>query len=90
MRTLISLIFILFFATNFALAEIEVRNLGTLKLSAEPLQTVTTTDGQRIYVLTKGGGIQLFSGNGEPLGTFDAGPDVTSIAPQGNIGSFWK
>jgi protein-disulfide isomerase len=62
---------------------VDVRLLRSVNLSADPEQVVTTADGQRIYVLTEQGEVQLFSANGDLLGTFEAGPDVTGITPQG-------
>ena len=81
---LIALIFFPFFAgTLLAGNEVDVQRLRTLNLTEKPREVVATADGQRIYVLTEKGNVQLFSANGDPLGTFDAGPDVTGISPQG-------
>ena len=71
-------------APLFAAGQVDVRLLRSVSLTANPAQVVATADGQRIYVLTDKGEVQLFSANGEPLGSFDAGPDVTGITPQGS------
>lgn len=87
MRTFLLLsIALLISATTplFADDQVDVRMLRTIKLGNQPKQVATTADGQRIYVLTEEGEIQLFSSNGDPLGRFDAGPDVTGISPQGS------
>lgn len=83
-RLLLLPLLLLFGFSLVSAAEVEVRMLRTVDLSTVPKQTVATADGQRFYVLTETGEVQLFSSNGDLLGTFDAGPEVTSITPQGN------
>lgn len=65
-------------------AAVEVNLLRTIPLGETPLQTVTTVDGQRIYVLTNQGNVQIYSADGQLQGVFAAGPGVTGIAPQGS------
>lgn len=77
-----SLLFLFAISQAFA-GEVEVRMLRTVALSAPPKQVVATADGQRFYVLTETGEIQLYSANGDLLGSFAGGPEVTRIAPQG-------
>ncbi len=86
MRTflLLSLAFLLFSSPLFADNQVDVRMVQTIKLDSEPKQVVATADGQRIYVLNQKGVVQLFSSNGDALGSFEAGPDVTGISPQGS------
>lgn len=86
MRTLLllCLAFLLSASPLLANSQVEVRMLRSIQLDNTPKQIVTTADGQRIYVLTETGEIQLFSSNGDPLGSFDAGPDVSGISPQGS------
>lgn len=86
MRKFILLTFVLLFCATplFAATPVDVQLLRSVNLAATPIQIVATADGQRIYVLTDKGEIQLFSANGESLGSFDAGPDVTGITPQGS------
>ena len=82
----ISLLVLLVFLSAsqlWAQNQVDVRMLRTVSLDSAPQQVVATADGQRIYVLTEQGEVQLFSTNGDPLGSFDAGPDVTGISPQG-------
>ncbi|WP_303720863.1 thioredoxin domain-containing protein [Malonomonas rubra] len=76
---------LLLFGFSHAFAnDVEVRMLRTVGLAETPKQVVATGDGQRFYVLTEAGEVQLFSGNGDLLGSFDAGPEVTNISPQGS------
>ena len=86
MRKLFMLVLLLLFVASLALAanQVDVRMLRTVNLDANPQQVVTTADGQRIYVLTEKGDVQIFSTNGDLMGTFEGGPDVTGIAPQGS------
>lgn len=86
MRTflLLSLTLLLYVTPLFASNQVEVRMLRTISLAGAPKQVAATADGQRIYVLTEKGDILLFSSNGDPLGSFEAGPDVTGITPQGS------
>lgn len=85
MRKIFLVILLLLAASPLLAAnQVDVRMLRTVSLDAKPQQVVATADGQRIYVLTEKGEVQLFSTNGDLMGTFDAGPDVTGIAPQGN------
>lgn len=67
-----------------ASSRVDVHMLRSISLNAKPVQVVATADGQRIYVLTEKGEVQLFSANGDQQGSFDAGPDVTGITPQGS------
>lgn len=86
MRKSLLMILFLFLSTTslFAASRVDVRMLRTVSLNANPVQVVATADGQRIYALTDKGEIQLFSANGDLVGIFDAGPDVTGITPQGS------
>lgn len=86
MRKIFLVILLLLISASPLLADnqIDVRMLRTVSLEAAPQQVVTTADGQRIYVLTEKGDVQLLSTNGDLIGSFEAGPDVTGIAPQGS------
>ena len=83
-RSFIPLFVFLLSAIPLTAAEIDVHQLRTISLDKQPIQVVSTADGQRIYVLTESGDIQLFSANGDLLGSFAAGPDVSGMTPQGN------
>ena len=84
MRFILLTILMLPLVGGFALAEsIDVRFLRSVPLGETPLQTVTTADGQKIYVLTDQGNIQIYSADGSLQGIFAAGPEVTGITPQG-------
>jgi len=81
---LILLVLLFSASTLFAESQVDVRMLRSVSLTDNPKQVVTTADGQRIYVLTEKGDVQLFSANGDLLGSFAAGPGVTGITPQGS------
>lgn len=81
---LVILLLLLGISSSWADNSIDVRMLRSVNLGTDPVQVASTADGQRIYVLTEQGEVRLFSTNGEPLGSFDAGPGVTGITPQGN------
>lgn len=84
-KLLASFICLLLSATPaLAISTVDVRMLRSVSLNANPVQVIATADGQRIYVLTDHGEVQLFTANGEQVGTFDAGPGVTGITPQGS------
>ncbi len=83
MRISLMVILVLLLSSSLLLANsVEVRMLRSVSLNATPVQTVF--DGQRIYVLTDKGEVQLYSPNGDPVGSFDAGPETTGITVQGN------
>lgn len=75
---------VLLCAGPLSAASIDVSLLGRVSLDAKPRQVVTTADGQRIYVLTDAGKVLLYAADGGALGSFEVGPDVTSITPQGS------
>lgn len=62
---------------------VDVRLIRTVPLGETPRQVAATADGQRIYVLTDAGMVHLFTADGQPQGSFEVGPDVTGITPQG-------
>jgi len=70
-------------AGNLWADSIDVQMLGSVPLGAKPRQVTTTADGQKIYVLTEAGKVQMYSADGQFQGSFEVGPDVTNITPQG-------
>jgi len=75
---------ILLGSVGFACAEtIDVHQLGAIALGETPRQVATSADGQRIYVLTETGRVQIYSADGQPQGSVEVGPEVASITPQG-------
>ena len=84
MRLILLTILLLPLFAGAALADsVDVRFMRTVPLGETPLQTVATADGQRIYVLTEQGNIQIYAADGSLQGAFAAGSDVTGITPQG-------
>jgi protein-disulfide isomerase len=70
-------------ATSLFANSVDVRLLRSVSLGETPRQVVASADGQRIYVLTTAGKVQLYSADGRLQGDFKVGPDVTGITPQG-------
>ena len=84
MRFILLSIFILSSVAGPALADsVDVRMVRSVQLGETPVQTVSTADGKKIYVLTDQGNVKIYSADGQLQGTFEAGSDVTGIAPQG-------
>ena len=61
-------------------AEIDWQVKKTIKTSGAPLATAISEDGQKIFVLNGGGRVEIFSEQGEPLGTLEVGATAKSIA----------
>ncbi len=77
-------VLVLFVSSSLLVADtVDVRMLRSVDLGATPRQITSTADGQRIYVLTEQGDVRIYSADGQYQGTFEAGPDVTGITPQG-------
>jgi 2-hydroxychromene-2-carboxylate isomerase len=62
---------------------VDVQLLKTLTLKEAVLQVAATADGNRIYVLTNGGKVEILDRDGNSQGGFDVGPEIVSITPQG-------
>lgn len=74
-----------FIFTVQAVAEpFDVQLIRSVSASAAILQTAATADGQSFYLLLDNGTVQLYDQKGELQGSFDAGPDVIGIVPQGS------
>lgn len=82
-RYLLAVLILLLSATSLLADSVEVRLLRSVALGETPRQVVASADGQRIYVLTTTGQVQLYSAAGQKQGAFEVGPEVTGITPQG-------
>jgi protein-disulfide isomerase len=82
-RNLLAILILIVSSTSLLAASVDVHLLRSVSLGETPLQVVASADGQRIYVLTTTGQVQLYSADGQKQGVFDVGPEVTGITPQG-------
>ncbi len=82
-KSLLVILLLLLSATGLLADSVDVRLLRSVSLGETPRQVVTSADGQRIYVLTTTGQVQLYSADGKKQGVFEVGPEVTGITPQG-------
>jgi len=82
-KSLIVILTLLLSATSLLADSVDVRLLRSVSLGEAPRQVVASADGQRIYVLTTAGKVQLYSADGQLQGSFEVGPEVTGITPQG-------
>ncbi len=82
-KSLLAVLILLLSATSLLADSVDVRLLRSVALGETPRQVVASADGQRIYVLTTTGTVLLYSADGQKQGTFEVGPEVTGISPQG-------
>jgi len=82
-RSLFAILILLVSSTNLFADSIDVNLVKSVSLGETPRQVVTSADGQRIYILTTTGRVQLYSADGDLQGDFEVGPEVTGITPQG-------
>jgi hypothetical protein len=70
-----------------ASAEVEWDVVKTLSLEKKPLDVAVSADGKSIYVLLKGGKVQIYSAGGQLRESLDLGFPADSIAlsPAGNL-----
>ncbi len=83
-KKLLIILILLLSASPLLASSVDVNMIRTVPLGETPLQVAATADGQRIYVLTDAGKVHLFNADGAPQGSFEVGPDVTGITPQGS------
>ena len=83
-KLLMILVSLLCSASPLLANSVDVQPIRRIALGETPRQVVATADGQRIYVLTEAGKVHLFSGDGQPQGSFEVGPEVTGLTPQGS------
>lgn len=77
---LITITLVLFPLAAFAL-NVDVQDLGSIKVGEPIKQVAPTADGQRIYVLTKSNVIRLYDIRGQLVGEAKTGGTISSIAP---------
>lgn len=82
-RSLFGLVILFLSGSSLFANTVDVRMLRSVDIGAKPLQVVSTTDGQRIYVLTETGEVQMYTATGQLQGSFSVGTDVTGISTQG-------
>lgn len=70
-----------------ASAEVEWDVVKTLSLEKKPLDVAVSADGKEIYVLLKGGEVQIYSAGGQLQESLDLGfpADSIALAPAGNL-----
>lgn len=82
-KSLLVILLLLLSATGLLADSVDVRLLRSVSLGESPRQVVASADGQRIYVLTATGEVQIYSVEGQLQGSFEVGPEVTGITPLG-------
>ncbi len=75
---LISIIF-LFSAAAVCYAEVQWEVANTLNIEGKPMDMVVSPDARYIYVLTKGGTIQIYLTSGELVDTIEVGQKLNRI-----------
>lgn len=67
-------------------ADIDWQVKKTVKTSGQPLATAFAEEGQKIFVLNAGGKVEVFSEQGEPIGTLEVGATAKLItaSPSGD------
>ena len=80
-------IFLLLFvlSASLATAEVEWQIDRNIKLPSAPIDVTTSADGQRIFVLLKGGEVQVFDASGKKQETinFGSNADRIVVSPDG-------
>ena len=84
MYRMTGLLLALVFVSSASLAEIlDASLLRTLGVRESIRQVAVTADGERIYVLTEKGNVEILDREGHPQGGIAVGPDIVGITPQG-------
>jgi protein-disulfide isomerase len=83
LRSMLSSLLLLMMASPLVAATVDVRTLKTLPLATPALDVAATADGKRFYVLDSSGAVQVYAADGQRLGGFQVGSEVTGITPQG-------
>lgn len=67
-------------------ADVDYQVKKTIKTAGIPLATAISEDGQKFFVLNAGGKVEIYSEQGEPLGTLELGASAKAItvAPGGD------
>lgn len=74
-------------SVNGAASTVEWKVTQTLDLKTAPVDVAVSPDWQKLFVLTEGGDIQIYSGNGILIDTITVGTHVDKITagPQGSV-----
>ncbi len=80
---LLILIILTLAATPAFSGVVNLQELKTLQLEAQPKQITTTTDGRRVYVLTQDSRILVYTLGGELQGSLAVDPAIDQITPLG-------
>jgi hypothetical protein len=74
-------------SVNGAASTVEWKVTQTLDLKTAPVDVAVSPDWQKLFVLTEGGDIQIYSGNGILIDTITVGTHVDKISagPQGSV-----
>jgi hypothetical protein len=78
---------ILFWSLHSWASSVEWSIKQTLDIKETPLDVAVSPDWQKLFILTKDGIIQIYSGNGSLIDTITVGSHVDKITagPQGNV-----
>lgn len=84
MYRIAGLLLALVFVSSASVAEVlDASLLRTLGVRESIRQVAVTADGERIYVLTEKGTVEILDREGRPQGAIGVGPDIIDITPQG-------
>lgn len=75
------------FAWRVADAKVDWSITQTIDLDSAPVDVAVSPDWQKLFILTKDGDIQIYSGSGTLIDTITVGPQVDKITagPQGSV-----
>jgi predicted DsbA family dithiol-disulfide isomerase len=77
------LLVFVFFATASSAEVLDASLLRTLGVRESIRQVAVTADGERIYILTEKGNVEILDREGRSQGGIAVGPDIIGITPQG-------
>jgi sugar lactone lactonase YvrE len=72
-------VLVLLFLASTAVAEVEWQINRNFKLPAAPVDITTSSDGQKIFVLLKGGEVHIYDTNGQQLERLRFGTEADKI-----------
>ena len=74
-------------SVNGAASTVEWKVTQTLDLKTAPVDVAVSPDWQKLFILTEGGDIQIYSGNGTLIDTITVGTHVDKITagPEGSV-----
>ncbi len=79
MKRILFLMLILSFLASVAVAEVEWQINRDFKLPSAPVDITTSSDGQKIFVLLKGGDVHIYDTNGRQLEQLKFGTEADKI-----------